>query len=83
MGTVGISLAKAIRGEGIGTELFKSLIEEARDLGLTQLELSCFENNTQACALYKKIGFQTAGIIPGAIKYKDSFVGEIKMFLPL
>lgn len=83
VGVVGISLAKAVREEGIGTQLLQTLIEEAKSLGLKLLELNVFENNPRAIRTYKRAGFRTGGIIPNAILYKGNYVGEIKMYLPL
>lgn len=83
VGELGISLAKQYRDEGIGTELFKTLIAEARQLGLRLLTLNCFEGNDRALHVYKKLGFVRAGIIPNAIKYKEGYVGELIMYLPL
>lgn len=82
-GQLGISLAKAVREEGIGTELMSALIDEGRKLSLRLLTLSVFENNPRAIHLYKKFGFRTAGVIPGAIAYQGEYVGEIKMHLLL
>ncbi len=61
----------------------KSLIDEARSLGLRLLTLSCFENNAPALHVYEKLGFQKAGIIPEAISYKGKYINEIHMYLPL
>ncbi len=83
VGHLGLSLAAAYRDEGIGTELMKALIDEAKALGLRLLTLSCFENNPRALHVYEKLGFQKAGIIPNAVAYKDGFVGEVKLYLPL
>ena len=78
-----IGLAREYREEGIGTILFHSLLDEGSKLGLRLIELSCFENNPRALHVYEKIGFKTIGVIPGAIHFKDAYVGEVKMYLPL
>ncbi len=83
VGEMGISLRAAYRNEGIGTELMKSLIDEAKALGLRLLTLSCFENNAPALHVYEKLGFQKAGSIPEAIAFKGKYVNEVHMFLPL
>lgn len=82
-GHIGISLRAAYRDEGIGTELMKSLIDEARALGLRLLTLTCFETNAPALHVYEKLGFQKAGVIPGAIAFKGQFIGEVHYYLPL
>ena len=83
VGDVGISLLSKFRDEGIGIALMKSLIDEAKALGLRLLTLRCYENNPRALHIYEKLGFQKAGVTPGAILYKGEYIGEIKMFLPL
>lgn len=80
---VGLSLAPQFRSEGIGTELLKELIAEGRAAGLRMLTLSCFETNAAALHVYEKLGFKKAGVIPGAIAYKDGYVGEVKLYLVL
>lgn len=82
-GSIGISLAAAFRDEGIGTELMKSLIDEARAMGLRLLTLTCFATNAAALHVYEKLGFQKAGVIPGAIAFKGQYVGEVHLYLPL
>ncbi len=83
MGDIGISIVKPHREEGIGTVLFETLIAEGRKLGLTLLTLTCFANNQRAIHVYEKLGFQRAGLIPKAFKYKDNYVDELIMYLPL
>lgn len=77
---LGISLRKEYRDEGIGTELLKTLLDQARRMGLRLVTLGCFENNARACHVYEKLGFIKAGIIPGAVKWKDGYVGEVKFY---
>lgn len=80
---IGMSLAKDSRDQGIGTELLTVLIQEARRMGFRLLTLGCFENNDIALHVYRKMGFKIAGIIPESIHYKESYVGEVIMYLPL
>lgn len=83
VGEIGISVAKEYRQEGIGTELLRSLIEEGKKLGLKLLLLYCFETNARAIHVYETLGFKRAGLVPGVFAYKDDFVGEVTMYLPL
>ncbi len=83
VGHMGLSLIPQFREEGIGTELMRSLIDEARGLGLRLLTLSCFENNPRALHVYKKLGFVKLGVLPKAIAFKGDYISEIHLFLPL
>lgn len=83
VGRLGIALRPNIRDEGIGMELMKTLIDEAKVLGLRLLTLSCFENNPKAIHMYEKLGFIRSGIIPGAISFHGEYIGEISYYLPL
>lgn len=83
VGDIGIALSAQFRAEGIGTELMRALIDCARDLGLRLLMLNCFESNSAALHVYEKLGFMRSGVTPGAIQFKDSYVGEVHYYLPL
>ena len=83
VGTVAIAIQKAYREEGIGTVLLETLIAQAKKLPLALLTLSCYETNDRALHVYEKVGFQKAGMIPGAIDLHGHKQGEIFMYLPL
>lgn len=83
VGEIGISIAKEFREEGIGTELVRLLIEEAKKIGVTLLFLHCFDINARAIHVYEKVGFKKAGVIPGMFRYKDGVVGQVTMYLAL
>ena len=83
VGELRISLRKEFREEGIGTELMQTLIELGKAMRLRLLTLYVFENNHRALHLYQKLGFRRAGMVPGAIYFKNEYIGEVKMYLPL
>jgi RimJ/RimL family protein N-acetyltransferase len=83
VGSMGLSLLPQYRDEGIGSILIKSLIDEAKKLNLRLLELSCFENNPRALHVYEKVGFKRSGVIPGALSYKGTYIGEVMLYKPL
>ena len=59
---MGISVAHAAQGQGIGNALMQALLEYAdRWAGLLRVELTVYTSNTRAIALYKKHGFQVEG----------------------
>lgn len=59
----------AVRGEarrrGLGEAMLKRLISEGQKLGVTAFTLEVRVGNAPAVALYRKLGFQDAGIRPG------------------
>jgi RimJ/RimL family protein N-acetyltransferase len=85
VGTFGISVEKEFRGEGIGYELGKTIIEEAKKKipGLKMVVLDVFSININAQNLYKKLGFQKAGCLPKSILYRGQYIDDIKMYLEI
>jgi RimJ/RimL family protein N-acetyltransferase len=60
-GEIGMLVAAAWRGRGVGTALVAAAIEWARARGLHKLTLSVFPHNDAAIALYRKFGFVEEG----------------------
>lgn len=82
VGKAGIVLRKKYRSQGIGREMFKTLIKEAKEkMKLKLLVLDVFAPNKRAIHFYEKFGFKKAGRFPEAVLYKGKYVDEIKMFL--
>lgn len=76
---LGISVADAYVGRGIGTALLAALIDLSDNwLGLRRLELEVFSDNLAAIALYERFGFVREGLkIKAALSegvYKDIVV---------
>jgi RimJ/RimL family protein N-acetyltransferase len=60
--TLGMSVDKAYRGQGIGSQLMAHAIEWAKGTGIvTRIELALFERNQIALRLYQKFGFEIEG----------------------
>ncbi|MCI0714118.1 MAG: GNAT family N-acetyltransferase [Chloroflexi bacterium] len=45
------------RGQGIGTDILKTLLEKARKAGYTDIEIGVLASNTRARRLYERVGF--------------------------
>ncbi|WP_445486629.1 GNAT family N-acetyltransferase [Niallia sp. 03133] len=60
---LGIAIMKNARGLGIGTELMKKIIEEAKKDCYPSLSLSVDPENEQAVQIYKKLGFREVEIV--------------------
>lgn len=82
IGILGISIAKNIRGKGIGKKLMEAIINESRKnlKNLRMLELECFASNPVALDLYKSFGFKEYGRLPNGIAHKGNFVDSILMY---
>jgi putative acetyltransferase len=72
-GSIGIMVHADYQGKGIGTALFKKVIDLADNwLMLVRLELGVFVENDRAVKLYQSLGFQ----IEGTKKYAAIRNGE-------
>ena len=80
IGEIGIAILPSYRGQGIGKQLMKILITEGIRMGLRMLMLHCFENNTVALALYKKLGFIECGVLPEAFLWRGKYIGEVTFY---
>lgn len=69
---MGIALKNGFRDVGIGTEVLKPLIEQARSIGLKVLTLSAFATNKRAIHVYEKAGFVRTGKILKSFSKKIS-----------
>lgn len=58
---IGMGVAAAWRGQGVGRALLVGCIDQARALGRRALSLSVEDGNTAARALYERNGFTVVG----------------------
>jgi putative acetyltransferase len=75
---IGISVAPAAQGQGVGTALMTALCDYAdRWLGTLRIELNVYTDNAPALALYRKFGFVIEGTQRGYAlrdgQYVDSY----------
>ena len=80
-GSIAIGLRQAYWNLGIGTAMFRELIDAARQReGVIQLELEFIEGNSRTRALYEKMGFRITGIRPNGVRLKDgTLLNEYQM----
>lgn len=82
-GNVGISILKAYHHMGIGTILMNKMIEEAKIMGKTKLDLEVREDNPNAIKLYEKVGFVKEGLIRNGINDLGHYVNLVQMGIVL
>jgi ribosomal protein S18 acetylase RimI-like enzyme len=72
------------RRQGLGGRLIATLITHAKlDASLEQMLLSVDADNAAAVCTYEKLGFETYGTEPRALKVGDEYVDERLMILRL
>ena len=59
-----VAIRPALRGQGIGTQLFHRVFAEARQLGARRATLEVRASNESARRLYERLGFYVAGTRP-------------------
>jgi len=81
---VGMMVAPAARGRGVGAALLDACIACARQAGgLEQLTLSVTASNGAARRLYLSAGFRSYGLLERAIKLGDAYLAKELMSLAL
>ena len=79
MGGVAIGIKKNGRNVGIGTQLMKFLISQAKTMGLKILTLEVDATNKRAIHVYEKMGFKETGRIPKGIKRNGKYIDQVIM----
>ena len=78
-GTFGMSVAKAVRGTGVGKELLKALFAWGRSNAVRRIELEVFSNNERAIQFYKRAGFVLEGRKREAVEVDGRLVDLLQM----
>lgn len=71
---IGIGIQRKCWGLGIGSHMFRLMLDEARRRqadGVRIVQLEFIEGNSRARALYEKMGFRIVGICPNALVQRD------------
>ena len=78
-GRLALTVLAAFRGWGIGREIVKVLIREARKIGLKNVEVEFLSTNRAAVHTYQKAGFIEVGRIPGKVRRKGNLIDSMIM----
>jgi RimJ/RimL family protein N-acetyltransferase len=80
--SLGMSVARDHRGQGIGARLLERAIGEVRRWeGFSRLELEVVAHNAPAIALYEDFGFRKEGVKRGAIRIDGRAADMVMMAL--
>lgn len=77
--TIGIAILQSHVGKGIGTMLFNELEVWAKEHNKHRLELTVMENNPNAYALYRKMGFEVEGVKKDSLLVNGEYINDIYM----
>lgn len=79
VGVLGIVVKSGFRDLGIGTEMMKTLVEQAATMGLKVLTLQVFATNARAVHVYEKAGFVQTGRVPMKHFREGQYIDEVLM----
>ena len=75
------AVSARFRGRGVGEQLVRHCLEQARRLGFRILQFNAVvESNLRARRLYERLGFQPLGVIPGGFRCKDGRFEDIRPY---
>ena len=78
-GELGLTVTAVYRGMGIGREMVKVLVREAKRIGLRNLEVEFLSTNQAAIHTYQKAGFREVGRIPAKVHRNGKFLDSLIM----
>jgi ribosomal protein S18 acetylase RimI-like enzyme len=76
---VGMAVAKAAGGRGIGKELVSKILDAAIAAGVRQVGLTVSEGNAAAVRLYESCGFEEWGREPDAVILDEQPIAKLHM----
>jgi RimJ/RimL family protein N-acetyltransferase len=78
-GHLALTIRGAFRGLGLGREMVKALLTEARRRGLRTVHVEFLSTNKAAAHVYEKAGFKKVGNIPGKVHRNGKFLDSLIM----
>lgn len=74
---LGIGIARAWWGQGIGTALMTAALEAAQGAGYEQMEMEVLTSNARGLALYRRFGFSAGGVLERGFRYRDGRYADL------
>ena len=79
VGELGLSVARSHWGLGIGKSMCLAMLEVAREVGVTKVDLNVREDNASAIRLYERVGFQREGLRARGLRAGDRYFSNVTM----
>ena len=67
----GFVVSESARGLGLGRLLAQDALDLARELGFTAMQFNCVVSTNPAVALWRSLGFDEVGRVPGAYAHAE------------
>jgi RimJ/RimL family protein N-acetyltransferase len=78
-GHLGLTIREAYRGLGIGRQMVRVLLAEARRQSLKTVDVEFLSTNKATIHVYEKAGFKRVGSIPGKVYRNGRFLDSLIM----
>ncbi len=79
IGEFGIIVAKSHWGLGVGKAMCLAMLDAARHVGVTKVNLEVREDNARAIRLYEAVGFTREGVTARASRMGESYFANVMM----
>ena len=78
-GRLGLTIIPEFRGRGLGREMVRALLREARRRRLKRVQVEFLATNSAAVRTYRKAGFKKAGLLPGKVFRNGELIDSLIM----
>lgn len=78
-GELGLTILSSHRGLGIGKQMIKMLLREAKKIGVKSVEVEFLATNKAATHTYQRAGFREVGKIPGKVRRDGKLLDSMIM----
>jgi len=83
VGSLGMGLLAAYRGQGVGERLLRACLAKAQAKGIARVELESRADNQRAIRLYERLGFQRETLKRRAMRFDGVYYDSVQMSLLL
>jgi RimJ/RimL family protein N-acetyltransferase len=83
IGDFGISVARSCWGLGVGRHMCLAVLDVARRVGVTKVNLQVRDDNARAMRLYESVGFRREGVTERALRIGDRYFANVMMGIAL
>ena len=83
IGELGVSVLADYWGLGVGRHMCEEAARQAKERGITKIDLKVREDNDKAIRLYERLGYKREGVASRAYLVRGSYFAQVLMGLEL